>query len=183
MKKILIPALFLPSAALAHPGHFGDNLFMTGLMHPLSGTDHILAMIAVGLWAAGLGGRAVWALPVSFVAAMVLGGVMGASGLTIPMTEPMILGSVIILGAALALALRLPMPIMLAMVGLFGAAHGFAHGVEGPSSGLAIYALGFAGATVALHLLGMGIGRIATALMMRGAGLAVMAGGLVLAMA
>lgn len=183
MKKILTLAVFLPTAAMAHPGHFGGNLFLIGLEHPVSGSDHILAMLAVGLWAAGLGGRALWAMPVTFVSAMLLGGFIGATGLAIPMIEPMILGSIIILGAALALALRLPMPIMLAMVGLFGAVHGFAHGAEGPSTGIAIYALGFAVATLALHLVGIVIGRIATGLTMRATGIALMAGGLVLALA
>lgn len=183
MKKILIPALLLPSAAFAHAGHIDGNTFFAGLSHPMSGADHVLAMLAVGLWAAGLGGRSVWALPISFVSAMIVGGALGALGIALPMIEPMILASIIVLGAAVGLALRLPLPAMLAAVALFGAAHGFAHGAEGPSTGLALYALGFGAATMALHLLGIAIGRGLPALILRASGAAVATAGLALALA
>lgn len=182
MKKILIPALLLPSAAFAHAGHIDGNAFLSGLNHPISGADHVLAMLAVGLWAAGLGGRALWALPASFVSAMVVGGALGAFGVALPMVEPMILASIIVLGAAVGLALRLPLPAMLAAVALFGAAHGFAHGAEGPSTGLAIYAFGFGAATMALHLAGIAIGRGVPALILRASGAAVASAGLALAL-
>jgi len=182
-KKILIPARLLPSAAFAHVGHVHGDAFMAGLSHPMSGADHVLAMLAVGLWAAGLGGRAIWALPVSFVGAMLVGGSLGAMGFAIPMVEPMILASIIVLGAAVGLALRLPLGVMLGAVALFGAAHGYAHGVEGPSAGLGLYAMGFAAATMALHLAGIALGRGLPALALRGAGLAVATSGLALALA
>ena len=82
MKKFLIPLLLTPAAALAHPGHHHHEAapFMAGLSHPMGGADHLLAMVAVGLWAASIGGRAVWALPLTFIAAMIAGGALGAAG-------------------------------------------------------------------------------------------------------
>jgi urease accessory protein len=150
----------LPAAALAHPGphaHAGDDpsSFLAGLAHPLGGADHLLAMVAVGLWAGALGGRAALALPASFVALMAAGGVLGAAGLALPGVEPMILASVILLGAAVALALRPPLIAAVVAVALFGFAHGFAHSAEGPSSGFGAYALGFALCTAALHATGI----------------------------
>ncbi len=182
MKKVLIPALLLPSAAFAHAGHDHGPAFIAGLSHPISGADHVLAMLAVGLWAAGLGGKAVWALPATFVTAMIFGGTLGMAGTHLPLVEPMILASIIVLGAAVGLALRLPLMAMLAAVAVFGAAHGFAHGAEGPSAGLALYALGFATATMGLHLAGIALGRGLPALALRASGVAVASAGLALAL-
>ncbi len=151
----------VPGAALAHGEHwggYGAGSFAAGAAHPLSGADHVLAMVAVGLWAAQAGGRARWALPAGFVAAMVLGGAMGAAGLPFAAVEPMILASIIVLGALVALAARLPLVAALPLIALFGAAHGWAHGAEGPTSGMASYALGFALVTAALHGLGLALG-------------------------
>ncbi len=159
---LLLAFLLLPAAALAHPGphahaHDGGWGFVAGLAHPLGGADHLLAMVAVGLWAGALGGRALFALPVAFVALMAAGGIFGSAGAALPDVEPMILASVILLGAAVALALRPPLAVAVALVALFGFAHGFAHGAEGPAGGFALYAAGFVLATAALHALGIGL--------------------------
>ena len=160
MKK-LIPLLMFPTAALAHPGHVAGSPFAAGWAHPLSGSDHVLAMLAVGLWAAtATDRRGIWALPLSFMAAMVLGGVLGAAGVQLPAVEPMILASSVILGLAVALALRPSLGVALPVVAAFGVMHGHAHGAEGPASGLAAYAAGFLLATGALHLAGIGLGRL-----------------------
>lgn len=171
MKRILpfllMPAL-IPAAALAHPGHHGATApFTDGWMHPLGGADHILAMVAVGLWAATAADRrGIWALPLAFVAAMLAGGALGATGIHLPAVEPMILASSIILGLAVALALRPSLGFALPVVALFGLVHGHAHGVEGPGSGLLAYAAGFTLATAALHLAGIGLGRLGAARML-----------------
>ncbi|MTH34159.1 urease accessory protein [Paracoccus limosus] len=160
MKK-LIPLLMFPTAALAHPGHVAGSPFAAGWAHPLSGSDHVLAMLAVGLWAAtATDRRGIWALPLSFMAAMVLGGVLGAAGVQLPAVEPMILASSVILGLAVALALRPSLGVALPVVAAFGVMHGHAHGAEGPATGLAAYAAGFLLATGALHLAGIGLGRL-----------------------
>ncbi len=151
--------LMLPAAAWAHPhphAHVHGTGFVDGLLHPLSGADHLAAMVAVGLWAALAGRRALWAYPLAFVAAMALVGVAGAGQAPLPGVEPMILASVIVVGAAAALALRLPMVAALAALALFGAAHGYAHAVEGPA--LAGYPAGFVLATLGLHAAGLAIG-------------------------
>lgn len=160
MKK-LIPLLLMPSAAFAHPGHVEGSPFAAGWMHPIGGADHVLAMVAVGLWAAtAIDRRGLWALPLTFMAAMVLGGGLGAMGVTVPAVEPMILASSVLLGLAVALALRPSLGVALPVVAVFGLMHGHAHGVEGPSAGLAAYAAGFVLATGALHLAGIGLGRL-----------------------
>lgn len=178
MKRLILAASFLPSVALAHPGHMADDgQFIHGLSHPVGGADHLLAMVTLGLLAAQLGGRAIWALPVTFVAVMLAGGAMGAGGMGFPVVEPMILASVVVLGALVAMAARFPMRALLPMVAAFGAAHGWAHGAEGPATGLALYAAGFAMATMALHLGGIAFGR----LLSRGLELRVLGGGTALA--
>jgi urease accessory protein len=145
----------IPVAAFAHPGgHFG---FAAGLLHPLGGMDHVLAMVAVGLWASISGGRATWAMPLAFIAAMVVGGIMGAKAVPFPAVEPMILASVILLGIAAALALQPPLVLALAGVSLFAMAHGYAHGAEA-AGGLATFGAGFVLATSGLHLVGFGLG-------------------------
>ena len=188
MKKLILAAAALtPTAALAHPGHevFG---FGAGVMHPLTGTDHLLAMLGVGLLAAVAGGRALWAAPLTFVGAMLAGGAFGAGQGMLAGVEPMILASIILLGAAVALAARMPLMLMLPMLALFGAAHGVAHGAEGADMGvgLAEYAAGFALATAALHgaglVLGAGLARVGT-LAPRLMGGSMMAAGLALAVA
>lgn len=180
MKRILPVLLILPAPAMAHGLHDTGTL-MSGALHPASGMDHVLAMLAVGLLAAQLKGRAMWALPATFIASMLLGGLVGAEGLPFPAVEPMILASIAILGVLVALAIRLPFPALLAMTATFGAAHGWAHGAEGPATGLAVYAAGFAAATVVLHLAGIALGRGLPALALRGLGAGTAIAGLALA--
>ncbi len=155
---ITLIAFLIPAAALAHTGQGHGSGFASGLSHPLIGLDHLLAMIAVGLWAALSGGRALIAYPVAFVAAMLAGGLIGVGGVGLPVVEPAILASVMVLGALVALATRAPMAASLAGLMLFGLAHGYAHGIEGP--GGAFYALGFVIATAALHGLGIALARL-----------------------
>lgn len=162
MKRFIIltaAAAVLPGLAHAHPGHEAGQ-FIGGLSHPVGGADHLLAMVALGLLAAQIGGRALWALPAAFVTVMIAGGLSGWAGLPFPGVEPMILASVVILGALVAMAMRLPMAMLVPGAAIFGFAHGWAHGAEGPAQGLIPYALGFAAATMALHILGIGIGKL-----------------------
>jgi urease accessory protein len=150
-------AIASPSALLAHEGGHASG-FVAGLGHPVGGTDHLLAMVAVGLWAAMLGGRAIWALPLAFVGAMLAGGAAGFLGLPLPGVEPMIMASVVLLGVAAALLLRVPVAVAAVGVAAFGLFHGHAHGAEAGGSGFAAYAAGFALATLALHGAGLALG-------------------------
>jgi urease accessory protein len=154
---------FLPTLAHAHPGHPGhDDDFLSGLAHPFSGLDHMLAMIAVGIWAAQLGGRARWAVPSAFVSVMMLGGALGMAGVTVPHVEAALLSTVVLLGLLIVTAVRLPLAVNVAIVGVFAAIHGLAHGAEIPAnaSGVA-YTVGFAFATAVLH----GVGLVGAALL------------------
>ncbi len=189
MKKLaaLAAATLLPQMVLAHAGHDDGQLiggqFIGGLAHPVGGADHLLAMIALGLLAAQIGGRALWALPLAFVAAMLVGGAAGWAGLPFAGVEPMILASVVILGALVAMASRLPLAVLVPGVALFGFAHGWAHGAEGPAQGLILYAAGFAVATMALHLAGIAAGTLLQrGTLLRGLGGGTAAAGLALAM-
>src|SRR5664280_3177664 len=157
---LLIALVFIPSLAQAHPGHFGHTAgWANGLMHPVSGLDHICAMIAVGLWAAQRGGRAIWIVPLTFVSVMALGGLLGMNGVRVPLAEQGIAASVLVLGLLIAAAVRLPLAARVLVVGVFAVFHGYAHGAEMPStaSGLT-YGLGFLVATASLHLCGISTG-------------------------
>jgi urease accessory protein len=183
MKRILTVALMaLPTPLLAHGLH-DEGTVLAGAMHPLAGADHVLAMVALGLLAAQLAGRSLWALPVSFVGAMLAGGVLGAAGMPFPAVEPMILASTFILGVLVALAVRLPVTALVPLVAVFGLAHGWAHGTEGPASGIGPYVLGFAVSTAFLHLAGIALGRLLPRVALRGLGAAAAIGGLALAVA
>ena len=128
-------------------------------MHPLSGLDHLAAMIAVGLWAAMLGGRAVWAVPASFVGMMVAGAALGLSGIQLPAVELMIGLSVVALGLVAALQLRVPTPVAAVVVAAFALFHGAAHGAEMPGfADPLLYGLGFVLATSLLHGVGLALG-------------------------
>ena len=156
---VLLTALALtPMLAQAHPNH-GTASFASGLAHPLTGFDHLLAMVAVGLWAVQLGGRAVWTVPLTFVSVMTLGAFLGMSGMALPFVETGILASVLILGVLVAASVRLPLAASAVIVGVFALAHGQAHGTEMPvnASGF-VYALGFVSVTAQLHLTGIGWG-------------------------
>ncbi|MCB1390618.1 MAG: HupE/UreJ family protein [Rhodobacteraceae bacterium] len=172
--------LLAPSLALAHPLHDTASL-LAGAGHPLGGSDHLLAMLAVGLLAAQAGGRAIWALPAAFVGAMLAGGALGTAGIALAAVEPAILASAIVLGALVAVATRLPQPGLLAMTAFFGLAHGWAHGAEGPATGAALYAAGFALTTALLHAAGILLARGLGALALRGLGGAAAVAGLALA--
>jgi urease accessory protein len=147
-----------PSVASAHPGHDVDGL-VHGFLHPLGGVDHIIAMVAVGLLAARLGGRALWLVPASFVAAMAAAGLAGMAGIGLPYVEAGITLSVVVLGAIVALRLTMPVAAAMALVAFFAVFHGYAHGIEMPetASGLA-YGAGFMAATALLHGIGIGLG-------------------------
>ncbi len=161
MKKLLPVVLLaaLPSAAWAHTGVGAVHDFSHGLMHPVSGLDHILAMIAVGLIAARMGGRALWLVPLAFVGMMVAGGVLGMTGAPLPFVELGIGLSVVVLGAIVAAGVRPPAALAMSLVGVFALFHGHAHGAEAPAdvSGLA-YAAGFVSATALLHATGAALG-------------------------
>jgi urease accessory protein len=160
--------VLLPSVAFAHPGQ-GDTGFAHGFAHPLSGLDHVLAMVAVGLYATLLGERALWLVPASFVAMMAVGGALGMAGIALPYTEVAIALSVIVLGLAVALRISVPTLVAMALVGTFAIFHGYAHGAEMPAvaSGHA-FAAGFALATALLHGAGIALGLAASALANRG---------------
>lgn len=157
MKKQLtggVATLFalMPMAAMAHTGAGGNAIAMHGFLHPFSGLDHILAMVAVGIFAGQLGGRSLWALPAAFLLAMVAGGAMGYFGTALPMVEPGIALSVIVMGMAVALGLKLPLAPAMVVVAAFAVFHGNAHGVEGAGAGSFLgYAAGFVVATSLLH--------------------------------
>ena len=151
-------AVLATSPAFAHLDPADHGSFAAGFTHPLFGTDHVLAMIAVGLWAALLGRGAVLALPSAFVGAMIAGFLMSLAGIPVPYVEPVILASVMVLGVVVATALRLPLPASMALVALFGICHGYAYGGEmGSATGLG-YAAGFVLATALLHATGLLIG-------------------------
>ncbi len=150
--------VLVPAAVFAHPGHgiAGSHDFLHGFMHPLHGADHLLAMVAVGLWAAQRRGRSMWTLPVSFVAFMALGFVIGIGGVQLPAVELAIAASVLVLGAAVALAARVPTLGAIGLVALFAIFHGHAHGADlaaGMTAGL--FGAGFATSTALLHAAGI----------------------------
>lgn len=155
-----VVALLAPALALAHTGHEGGSTgFAAGFLHPLTGVDHLLAMLAVGLWAAQLRGRAVWLLPALFPAVMAAGAGLALASGALPGVELLIALSVIVLGAAVTLGAGPPLAASAALVGCFALVHGHAHGAEFPAGGsFAAYAAGFVGATFALHLTGLALG-------------------------
>ncbi len=154
-KHLIISSLFLASmagVAEAHTGVGSTIGFTHGFMHPLSGIDHMLAMVAVGLFAARLGGSALWLVPSAFVAMMAVGGFLGISGVELPFVEIGIAASVIVLGAAVALDFNLPTAAAMALVGFFALFHGHAHGAEMPETANGLtYGIGFMLATALLH--------------------------------
>lgn len=152
----LITLVLSTSPVLAHTGAGSTLGFSSGFGHPISGLDHVLAMIAVGILAAQQGGNAVWLVPASFLFMMVVGGTMGHWEYSIPYVEIGILGSVIVLGGVIALGRKMPTLIAMAMTGTFALFHGHAHGTEMPAdSNSILYVLGFVIATTILHALGV----------------------------
>jgi urease accessory protein len=184
MNRILALAIALSAAspALAHPGHGGG--FASGLGHPFAGLDHVLAMLAVGLWAALRGRGAMLAWPTAFVVAMAAGFAMTQGGLVVPAVETMILASVVLLGSAVALRLGAPVWLGAIAIAVFGIAHGAAHGMELHGQPLP-FAGGFILASVLLHVAGLGLAALAASAgrhwPVRLAGAGVAAAGLALA--
>ncbi|MEI8717980.1 HupE/UreJ family protein [Mesorhizobium sp. ISC11] len=161
-KRLCLSAILLLAAALpayAHVGLGTTSSFTAGFMHPLSGLDHMTVMIAVGLWAALKGGKAVLAWPAAFVGVMLVGGALGMLHMPLPFVEPGILASVVTLGLLVALAIDLPVSAGVAIIGLFALFHGHAHGTEVPeNAGGLEYMAGFAIATLLLHVTGIAAG-------------------------
>lgn len=149
----------MPSIAFAHTGVGDTSGFMHGFGHPISGLDHILAMVMVGVFAYQLGGRAMWLVPTTFVLVMAFGGALGVLGVPVPFVEVGIALSVIVLGAIVALNVKAPIAGAMGIVGLFAIFHGHAHGAEMPEdAGGIAYAAGFMIATALLHALGIALG-------------------------
>jgi len=160
-KRLGLAAILLMAAAMpayAHVGIGTTSSFTAGFMHPLSGLDHMTVMIAVGLWAALKGGRAIWAWPAAFVGVMLAGAALGMAHVPVPFVEPGILASVVALGLLVALAVDLPVSAGVAILGLFALFHGHAHGTEVPeNAGGLEYMAGFAVATALLHAVGIAV--------------------------
>lgn len=182
---LALASLLFPALGFAHTG--SDHLLgmEAGFSHPFTGLDHLLAMLAVGLWAGQLGADARWKVPAGFVGLMAVGGALTLSGIAVPAIEPGILGSLLVLGIALAASVRVSPWLGAAGVGLFALFHGGAHGLEMPqASHPAAYAVGFLIATILLHLAGLGISRFcrdrAFALVPRFAGIAIATAGVLL---
>jgi urease accessory protein len=166
--NILITSIFamigisFSSFAYAHVGVGEVHGFMSGLGHPLSGLDHVCAMVAVGLWGAQMGGRAVWQMPLTFVGVMTLGGMLGMSGVHIPYVEGGIAMSLLVLGVLIAAVVRLPLAISAAIVAVFAIFHGYAHGTETHLNTSALeYVAGFVVATAFLHACGISVALLA----------------------
>ncbi|WP_275783978.1 HupE/UreJ family protein [Pararhizobium gei] len=160
-RRILIAATAFAASsapAFAHLGPAEHGSLAAGFMHPLSGADHILAMVAVGLWAAQIGGRALWAVPGAFVAMMAAGFGLSMAGGHLPLVEPAILASVVALGLLLAMAARLPIATCAAIVGIFAMFHGYAHGGELGFASALPFGTGFVLSTALLHGVGMALG-------------------------
>ncbi|MCC6128727.1 MAG: HupE/UreJ family protein [Acidobacteria bacterium] len=181
-KSFTVATALWPALAWAHVGQGRAEGFLAGLSHPVSGLDHVLAMVAVGLWGAQLGAPAIWLLPVTFPMVMAFGGMLGLAGVPLPGVEAAIALSGVLLGLAVLAEFRPPLPVAAAIVGFFAVFHGHAHGVELPAgaSGLT-YSIGFVVATGLLHAGGIGIGLIHRwtwgRLLLRGAGACVAVAG------
>ena len=151
--------IFAPAAALAHPGHDGAGGLVHGFVHPVTGIDHVLAMIAVGVLAAQYGGRALWLVPMSFLVAMAAAGAIGMAGIPVQIVEAGIGLSVVVLGLMIAFQIKPPTLVAMVVVGFFALFHGYAHGSEMPNglAGLS-FAAGFLVATALLLGAGVGLG-------------------------
>jgi urease accessory protein len=166
MKRIAFALLIAATAAtpaFAHLNPAEHGSFAAGFSHPLFGADHILAMVAVGLWAALLatgkaGSRALWLVPAAFVGTMLTGFAAALGGFSLPFVEPVIASSVVVIGLLAEVALQVPVVAAMAMVGFFAFFHGFAHGGELGEAGAVSFCLGFGFATAILHAIGLGLG-------------------------
>ncbi|SIO41584.1 urease accessory protein [Rhodovulum sp. ES.010] len=190
MKRLafVLPAsLTAAGPAFAHLDPVAHGSFAAGFSHPVFGADHVLAMLAVGLWAVTLGGRALWALPAAFVGAMAAGFALALVGLPLPAVEPMIVASVLVLGVLVALAVCLPVGMGAAVVGMLALFHGHAHAAEMGGASAMAYLGGFVLATALLHgagvLAGWALARFGGAATGRAAGGVVAAAGSALLLA
>lgn len=160
-----VAALLACAAALPAQAHVGQGDvaggLVSGFLHPVLGFDHLVAMVAVGIWGAILGRPAIWVLPVTFPLVMALGGVLGIRGVPVPGVEIGVAGSAVVLGAMIALAVRPPLALAGLIVAVFAIFHGYAHGAELPTSANAVsYAFGFVVGTGMLHAIGILIGEV-----------------------
>lgn len=151
----------LATPALAHSGGDVHVGFTAGFLHPLTGLDHLVAMVAVGLWGAQLGKPEIWLLPIAFPLVMAFGGLLGIMGIALPLSEPLIAASAIVLGLVVVTQARWPMAAAIALVSVFAIFHGYAHGRELPDAASPeAYAIGFVMATGMLHGVGILIGTL-----------------------
>ena len=158
----VVVVILLVSPAHAHTTDGLAGGFLSGFLHPIFGLDHLVAMVAVGLWGAFLGMPAIWILPVVFPVVMAAGGALGISGVALPGVEHWVAASAVVLGGCVALAVRAPLWVAAIIVGAFAIFHGHAHGTELPGAANPLtYALGFVIATGALHLCGIAFGMLA----------------------
>jgi urease accessory protein len=158
-RLLIAAAAAVLAVAFAHTGLGDGHDLVHGFMHPLSGIDHVLAMVAVGVIAVQFGGRALWAVPLSFVANMVIAGIFGVAGLVLPGVEAGIALSVGMLGAVMFLRVKLPVVVAASMVAVFAIFHGYSHGLEMVRADAgAGFGVGFVAATALLHLTGIGLG-------------------------
>jgi urease accessory protein len=154
-----LPLALIAAQASAHTGEGINSGFASGFWHPILGWDHVVAMVAVGMWGAFLGTPAIWILPVVFPLVMAVGGALGIAGVPLPMVETGIALSGVVLGLLVAFAVRAPIWVAAVIVGVFAVFHGHAHGAELPEAFSAYgYAVGFVVATGLLHLAGIAIG-------------------------
>ena len=185
MFKVVLFIMSISMLAFGHTNVGETSGFLHGFTHPVGGADHLLAMFAVGLFAAQAGGKSMIAIPLSFVVTMLIGGVFGINGFEIGFVEEAILASVVAIGALAAFGVRLPIIASMAVIGFFAFFHGIAHGAEMPinSSGV-YYALGFAVATSLIHIAGiaftLAISRIFNNKASKVAGVAIVASGVAL---
>ncbi|MEQ8485538.1 MAG: HupE/UreJ family protein [Pseudomonadales bacterium] len=176
-------SLLWPLTAAAHAGHDAGSGFLSGLAHPVLGADHLVAMVAVGLWGAILRAPALWLLPVVFPMVMAIGGALGVLGVPLGFVEPVIALSAVALGLLVAFAVGMPLTVAMILVGVFALFHGHAHGTELPEAANPFaYALGFVIATGLLHLCGVALGMLlrwpAGSWVVRGSGAAIAVVGL-----
>jgi urease accessory protein len=153
----LAPLLMLPSLAFAHPGHAEHGGLYAGFAHPVSGVDHLLAMVAVGIWAVHRGGLLRRLAPTTFVFFMTVGALLGANSASLPYGDPLIALSVVVFGMGIVVAARVPPAVGILCIGVFAVLHGFAHGVEATNGMSGEYLLGMLLATALLHLVGIAL--------------------------
>jgi urease accessory protein len=187
---LTLSLMLVATQAAAHAGPGAHSGFASGFLHPMLGVDHVIAMVAVGLWAARLGGASVWVLPLVFPLVMAFGAALGLMGVTLPAVEAGIALSGVVLGLIIAVALRAPVAVAAAIVGGFAVFHGHAHGTEVPGEvGVWGYGFGFVAGTALLHMAGIGLAALmrgalgARAVQGTGAGIAMLGGAFLIGLA